>query len=194
MKGVSKFVNYSFLILISFAALGIFVTLIYGYYNHILGTNIQVGLKQIATQTSDRIIYLYDKAKQSNADPANSTSVVISSIDLNYPTEVMDRNFEVELLSSPGIWNVITSITIEGENVTIMKETSSSTKVIAKTTQRPIVTYEYDVPNVPIRLQGKFSPGDDDTLNLVRYNYDGDLEDTIILGNSTIIIGISSIK
>ena len=194
MKGISKFVNYSFMILISFVALGIFVTLIYGYYNHITKTNIQVGLEQIATQTSDKIIYLYDQAKESNADTANSTSVVISNIDLNYPTQIVDRNFEVELLSSPGIWNAITSITIEGEEVTIMKETSSSAKVIAKTTQKPIVTYEHDVPNVPIRLQGKYTPGDDDVLRLVRYNYNNNLVDTIILGNPTIVIGISSIK
>ena len=194
MKGISKFANYSFIILISFAALGIFVTLIYGYYDHIIKTNIQVGLKQIAVQTSDKILYLYDQAELSNANPANSTSVVISSIDLNYPTQVMDRNFEVELLSSPGIWNAISSITIEGENVTIMRETSSSAKVIAKTTQRPIETYEYDIPNVPIRLQGKYTSGDDDTLQLMRYNYNGDLVDTIILGSSTIIIGITSIR
>jgi len=194
MKGISKFVNYSFMILISFVALGIFVTLIYGYYNHIIKTNIQVGLEQIATQTSDKIIYLYDQAKESNADPANSTSVVISNIDLNYPTQIVDRNFEVELLSSPGIWNAITSITIEGKEVTIMKETSSSAKVIAKTTQRPIVTHEHDVPNIPIRLQGKYTPGNDDVLRLVRYNYNDNLVDTIILGNSTIVIGISSIK
>ena len=194
MKGVSKFVSYSFMILISFVALGVFVTLIYGYYNHVIRTNIQVGLKQIATRTSDKILYLYDQARQSDASPVSSTSVVISNIDLNYPAQVMDRNFEVELLSSPGIWNVITSITIEGENATIKKETSSSTKIIAKTTQKPIITYEYDVPNIPIRLQGKYSSGDDDILKLVRYNYNNNLEDTIILGDSTIIIGISSIK
>ena len=75
-----------------------------------------------------------------------------------------------------------------------MKETASSAKVIAKTTQRPIITYEYDVPNVPIKLQGKYSSGDDDTLRLIRYNYNGVLEDTIILGNSTLVIGVSSIR
>jgi len=151
-------------------------------------------LKQIAAQTADNILYLYDQAKESDASPTNSTSIILSSIDLNYPNQVVDRNFEVELVSSPGIWNVVTNITIDDVNATIRKESTSGAKIIAKTTQKPIVSYEHDVANVPIGLQGKYRSGDDDTLRLVRYNYNDSLEDVIILGNSSIIIGISSIK
>ena len=45
----------------------------------------------------------------------------------------------------------------------------------------------------PIVLQGKFKSGESDTLKLVRYNYNGDIQDVIILGESDIIIGIVSI-
>jgi len=194
MKGLSKFVTYSLIILSSFVVLIFLTTLIYSYYEQVLRTNIQTGLKQIAAQTADNILYLYDEAKGSDASPVNSSSVVLSTIDLNYPDQVVDRNFEVELVSSPGIWSMITNLTIKGTNATIMKESVSGAKVIAKTTQRPIVDYEYDVPNVPIKLQGKFSSGDNDILRLIRYNYNGTLKDVIILGNSTIIIGITSIN
>ena len=194
MKGASEFISYTFIILLSFVALTIFVTLIYGYYNHITETNIQVGLKQIATQTADNIFYLYDQAKESDAAPGNSTSITLSSVDLNYPTQIGDRNFEVELVSTPGIWNVITNFTIEDVNATIRIESISGAKILAKTTQRPVFSYEHAVPNVPIKLQGKYRSGGNDTLTLVRYNYNGTLDDVIILGNSSIIIGITSIN
>jgi len=194
MKGISRFVTYSLIILSSFIVLTFFITLMYDYYDRVLETNIQVSLKQIAVRTADNILYLYDQAKESDASPANSTSITLSSIDLNYPDQVVDRNFEVELVPSPGIWNVITNLTIDGLNATILKEFTSGSKVIAKTTQRPILSYEYDVANVPIKLQGKFRSGGNDTLRLVRYNYNDALEDIIILGNSSIIIGITSIK
>jgi hypothetical protein len=151
-------------------------------------------LKEISAQTSDSILYLYNQAKESDASPKNSSSVILSSIDLKYPNQISGKNFEVELISSPGIWNQITNITINNANATILKETSSGAKIIAKTKQDPIISYEYDVPNVPIRLQGKYTPGGNDTLSLVRYNYNGTVEDVIILGNSSVIIGITSIN
>ncbi len=194
MKGISRFITYSLVILSSFVVLTLFTTLIYSYYNRVLETNIQVSLKQIAVQTADSILYLYEQAEESDASPVNSTSTTLSNIDLNYPNRVEDRNFEIQLMSSPGIWNMITNLTINNVNVTILKESTSGTKIIAKTTQKPIVSYEYDITNVPIKLQGKYRSGGNDTLRLVRYNYNGSLEDIIILGNSSIIIGITSIK
>ena len=194
MKGISRFVTYALIILSSFVVLIFFTTLIYDYYDRVLKINIQVSLKQVAAQTADNILYLYDQAKESDASPTNSTSITLSNIDLNYPNQVVDRNFEVELLSSPGIWNVITNLTIDNVNATIRKESISGTKIIAKTTQKPLVSYEYDVANVPIKLQGKYRSGGNDTLRLVRYNYADSLEDVIILGNSSIIIEITSIK
>ena len=194
MKGISKIVDYSFILLSSFIVMTLFTILIYGYYNHELKTNIEVSLKQIAAQTSDSILDLYNRAKESDANPKNSSSVILSSIDLKYPNQISGKNFEVELISSPGIWNQITNITVNSANATIVKETSSGAKIIVKTKQRPVVSYEYNVPNVPIRLQGKYASGGNDTLSLVRYNYNGTVEDVIVLGNSTIIIGITSIK
>jgi len=194
MKGISRFVTYSLIILSSFIILTFFTTLIYSYYNKVLKTNIQVSLKQIAAQTADSIIYLYDQAKESDASPANSSSITLSDIDLNYPNQVGNRNFEVELVTSPGIWSVVTNISIGGVNATVRKESTSGAKIIAKTIQRPIVSYEYDVANVPIKLQGKYRSGGNDTLRLVRYNYNSSLEDIIIIGNSSIIIGITSIN
>jgi len=193
MKGISRLVTYAITIMFGFIIVTVFSTLIYGYYDQILKSNIRASLKQIATQTALSITKLYYLGKESNVIPDNSSSIIISEIDLNYPNKISGKDFEVELVSSPGIWNIITGITINGENVTIKKETTSGAKIITKTTQRPFVSYEYDLPNLPIVLQGKFRSGENDTLRLVRYNYDGVVYDSIILGESEIIIRITSI-
>ncbi len=194
MKGISEFANYLFIILFGFVVMILFTTLIYGYYENVLKMNIQVSLKQIASQTSDTILYLYEKSKESNSNPKNSSSITLSNIVLNYPNQVSGKNFELELVSSSGIWNQVSNVTINNLNVTIMKETSSGAKIIAKTRQKPIVIYEYDVPNVPIKIQGKYTSGGNDTLRLVRYNYNDNVEDVIILGNSSVIIEITTIN
>jgi hypothetical protein len=193
MEGVSKFISYALTILSGFIVLTLLVSLIHGYYNRMMESNIRAVLRQIAAQTASSVVYLYNQGKESNANPPNSSSITLSYMDLNYPDRIGGKNFEVELLSSPGIWNVIANFTINGV-ATIRKESTSGAKVIAKTTQKPIISYEYDIPNIPILLQGKFRSGGNDTLRLVRYNYNGSLQDVIILGESDIIIGITSIS
>lgn len=194
MKGISNFVSYTFTILFGFTILILFSSLIYSFYEQVQKTSIISSLKQLSIQTSNGIIKLYDLSKEFKTNPANSTSIIISNVTLNYPEKIVDRNYEVELLSSPGIWNSITNFTIGEKNVTIIKETESSSKIVVRTTQKPIETYEYDLPNIPIILQGKFKSGENDVLRLVRYNYNGTIEDRIILGESDIIVGISSIR
>ncbi len=194
MKGLSRFVTYVFTILLGFIILSVFSLLIFGYYDQVLKSDITSGLKQIAIQTVSGIIELYGLAEGYETIPKNFSLIVISSIDLNYPDEVSGRSFEVELVSSPGIWSIITNMTINGESVEGKKETTSGSKIIVKTTQGPYVSYEYDVPNVPIVLQGRFRSGESDTLKLIRYNFNGTVEDRIVLGESDILVGITSIN
>ena len=193
MKGISNFVSYTFTILFGFTILILFTSLIYSFYDQVQKTSITASLKQVSIQTTGSIVQFYNLGKEFNTNPANSTSIIISNISLNYPEKIGDKNYEVELLSSPGIWNSITNFTIDSRNVTVIKETKSSSKIIARTTQRPFITYEQDLPNIPIILQGKFRSGENDILILVRYNYNGTIEDRIILGQSDIIVGITSI-
>lgn len=194
MKGISKFVSYSLTVLIGFIVLAFFVSLINSYYKQAVKSNIKAGLKEIALQTSDGISKLYEISKKTNTNPENSTSIVLSTMELNYPEKVAGKSYEVDLISSPGIWNFITNFTISGKNVTINKEMNSGGKIIVKTTQIPIVEYEYDLPNIPLLLEGSFRSGENDTLRLVRFNYNGSVNDCVILGNSNLIVGVTSIK
>jgi len=193
MKGISNYVTYAITIMFGFIIVTVFSTLIFSYYDQIQKNNIKASLKQITIQTTNSITDLYYSSKGSNIVPENSTSIVLSEIDLNYPNKISGKNFEVELASSPGIWNSVTNMTISGENANIKTETNSGTKIIARTTQRPFVSYEYDFFNLPIVLQGKFRSGQNDTLRFIRYNYNGNIDDTIVLGESNIIIEVTSI-
>jgi hypothetical protein len=194
MKGLSNYISHALIVMLGFIIVTFFTTALYRIYDKILVSNMQAGLKQVTIQTMSGINYLYDESKKSNAAPTNSSSVVISDITLNYPEKISGRNFEVELISSPGIWNVITNLVIGDTIATINKETESGSKIIAKTTQKPLITYEYDAPNIPVKLQGKFKSGVNDTLRVVRYNYNGTIENIIILGESNIIIGITGTR
>jgi hypothetical protein len=194
MKGVSNFITYSITILLGFLILTSFSLLIYGYYDQVSKSNIEVSLKQVCIQTLTGIIDLYNKGKNSDVIPENSSSIVLSEIELNYPDKISNKNFEIELVMSPGIWNTISNLTDNEESVEVRKEISSGSKIIARTTQRPFVEYVYDIPNIPLYLQGKFRSGENDILRLIRYNYNGQIQETVILGESEIIVGINSIN
>lgn len=193
MKGVSNFITYTITILLGFVIVTAFSLIIYGYYSQISKSNIERSLEQVCIQTIISIINLYNQGKILEFTPEINSSIILSEIELNYPVKVSDRNFEVELVSSPGVWNIISNLTIDGATAQIRKEINSGAKIIARTTQRPFVSHEYEVPNIAIVLQGKFKSGENDTLRLIRYNYNGNIEDVIILGKSDLIIGISSV-
>lgn len=194
MKGLSKFVTYTFTILFSFIILSAFSSLIYSYYNQISKSNIESGLKQICIQTFVGIVNLYNQGTNNDVIPANSTSSVISHITLNYPDSISGKNFEVDLIPSSGIWNTVKNMTINGRTANIKQEIDSGAKIVAKTIENPYFSYEYALPNIPIILQGKFRSGNNDTLILVRYNDNGTVEDRVILGNSDILVGIKSMS
>ena len=194
MKGVSKFITYTFLILLGFVMLTLFTTTIYNYYNNILRRNIDVGMKQIAVQTSTEIIKLYDVGKSSNTRPTNASLTVISEIDLNYPIRISQKNYEVRLVSSPGIWTQIKSFKIDNSTATIKDEKISGSRIVVKTTQSPIVAYDFQISNIPVPVQGIFRSGENSTLKYIRYNYNGTVNDTIVLGESNLIIGVVKIQ
>ncbi len=194
MKGLSKFVEYAFIILFGFTVLSLLTSMIYTYYNKTLERNINSGLKQVALQTSDAILKLYDTGQDIKAEPENASAVIVANMDINYPNNIGGRNFEVDLISSPGIWVQVTNLTIDSEDANIRKETSSGAKILVKTTQDPFLSYEYPLPNIAIDIQGKYTSGSNDTLSYIKYNYLGTEHDIIVLGDFDFIVGVDTIK
>ena len=193
MKGISQFIVYTLTILFGFVTVTIFSLLIYGYYDQVLKTNIEVGLREVSLHTWSGISKLYELGDKSAVTPTNSTAVIIANISLNYPQNVVGSKYEVELISATGIWNQIINITIDGVNASIKDEETSGPKIVAKTTQTPFISYKHAIPNLPFEIQGKYRPGEEQMLRYVRYNYNGTEKNVVILGEYKVIVDLVNI-
>lgn len=190
-KAQAKLIEHVFTILLGVILLTSIVALVYSFYMNSIKTEIRESLKQIAIYTSDNIINIYKTAKASDAQPSNQTSVLIKEIDLNLPAEVSKRNYEVFLISSSSLWLSITNFTVDEQNVSSIVETSGP-KVVAQTTQDPKITVEQSISNIDIALQGRSENGKEGKLRYYRYNINGTIYDSIVLGEADVLIRITA--
>ncbi len=162
--------------------------------NAAIEKNIRASLTQLAIQTSDSIVRLYDTSKDSRASPSTNSSVLLSTMDLNFPSDVSNRNYRIELVSANGIWSQIDSINIGGVNITATNgsliETTFAAKVVAESLQSPLVKVEYVIPNIPVTLQGFSENGMQNNLKYYRVNFNGTITDRIVLGNISSLIDL----
>lgn len=192
-KAQAKLIEYTLTILLSVLVMISVIAIVYTFYINVLKNEIRESLKQIALQTSESIIKIYQTAKIVKAQPSNQTSILINEIELNLPTDVSKRNYEVILINPNPLWLNIRNFTIDGENVSIIVETSGP-KVIVQTTQDPIIKVEHSLPNIDINLQGKIENGKDSKLRYYRHNINGTIKDSVVLGEADILIDITSMS
>jgi len=178
-------ISFSLIILISVS------TIIYNFYSTSINVDVEKGLRELSIQTVDNIIRLYKNAKGSSSQPSNSTSVLISQLDLSLPSQVSGRNYEIYLVGANNIWINIINFTVSNQNVTSVIKTPMA-KVIARTTQNPIISIEYDIPNVDVGVQGRSANGINSKISYYRYNYNGTVYDKIVLGQSDVLIDITN--
>ena len=192
-KGQAKLIEYVLTISFSVIILIGVTTMIYSFYITAIRTDAEKSLQELSIQVADNILKLYKNAKDSKAQPANSSSILIGEIDLSLPSHVSRRNYEIVLISSNPIWANIINFTVDGQNVSSIIKTSGA-KIVARTTQTPFVTVEYDVPNIDVGVQGRSVNGADSKLSCYRYNFNGTVYDKIVLGSSDILVDITSIS
>jgi hypothetical protein len=192
-KGQANLIEYVLTILFSVVILISISSLIYSLYSTALKTDIEKGLKQLSMQVADNILKLYANAKNSKAQPQNSSSILISELDLNLPSHISRRNYEIFLVSGSQIWVNVINLTVESQNISSSIKTSGA-KIVAKTTQDPFVTVEYDIPNIDVGVQGRSANGVDSKLSYYRYNFNGSVYDKIVLGSSDILIDITNVS
>lgn len=193
MKGQARFVEYILVVLFGSLVVVSISTLIYVFYISTLRNEIRENLNQLTLQVSNEIGKAYEIAKSSKAQPSNYTSILLGKVELNLPASVSRRNYEIILVNVNPVWISITNVTINNQNISFIEKTSGA-KVIAKTTQDPIVTVEQGIPNIDVGVYGKSENGNDDRLSYYRYNINGTIYDGIVLGKSDILVGISSIS
>lgn len=190
MKGVSTLLTYILILSISTITLIIFTLMVVSYYKNTSRALIESNFKQLAVYTSVEIINMYNENSKSTIVPEINTSTNLSTLILNYPQKIGSTVYQIDFISTTGIWNFINF----SSQSQLLKEESSSNKIYLKTLQEPFVEYYYSLPNIPIELQGSFKSGELPILRYVRYNYNGKIYDRIILGGDDIIIGLIKIQ
>jgi len=190
-KAQAKLIEHAVTILLGIIVMTSIVALVYSFYMNALKTEIRESLRQIALYTSDNIIKICNTAKTTKAQPSNQTSILISEIDLSLPAEVSKRNYEVILVGANSLWPVITNVTVSNQNISFIIKTSGA-KIVAQTTQDPKITVEQNIPNIDIDLQGMSKNGKEGKLRYYRYNINGTIYDSIVLGEADILMRITA--
>jgi len=184
-KGQAEVIQYTITILLGVIILIGATLIIFNLYDRSIRADIEKSLDQIAAQTSDRILKLYEVGKDSRIQPT-STSVLIVQDELRLPDAISNRKYEVVLITGNPIFSNIVNITINNRSViSVIK--SSSAKVMARTVDDPIITVTRDLPNIEAFVQGIGDPTDN-KLSYYRYPLNGTTFDRIILGSSEILI------
>ena len=190
-KAQAKLIGYSLTILLSVILMISVTALVYSFYTSAIRTEISQSLNQIAASVSDSIVNMHKSSKATDFQPSNYSSILISEIGLSLPSEVAKRNYEVMLISPSSLWIGITNFTIDDQNVSSITDTSGP-KIVVQTTQDPIVKVERSLPNMDVLLQGKSENGEDGELRYYRYNINGTIYDSVVLGKSDILMNVIS--
>ena len=192
-KGQASLIEHTLTIFLALIILISVSALIYSFYSTVSKSSIEASLREVCLQTADGIVKLYENARSSDYQPSNSSSILLGEINLNLPSHVSRKNYVVYLISPNPIWVNVNNLTMDGQNISGITETSAA-KVVAKTTQEPFVTVEHEIPNIGIALQGETENDEDDELRYFRYNFNGTVYDKIVLGSYDILIDITSIS
>jgi len=191
MKAQATLIENAILVLLGSLMLSVVVILLYNFYEQHLRTEIQNSLTQIAIDVSSNLLRLYEAGKKSKILVAENQSKKILEIELDLPERVSGRSYEVILVSPNPLWTTISLVKVGGKEV-VSVPAPPGAKVIARTTQKPFVTIEYEIPNIDVSLQGK-TDGSDSKLRYYRYNIAGVTRDKIVLGDQEILMDVTSV-
>ena len=192
-KGQAEVVENLFTILFGIIVLAAISIIAYNLYTNQLRSEIEKNLREIGSGISSHILKLYEVGKNSKYYPRVNESLKLAEVDLKLPNQVSGRNYEVILISASPIWVQISNISVGGAAPATAMIMPAGVKMILRTTQSPIVEIEQEVPNVDVSVQGKSENGLNSLLRYYRYNFNGTIKDSIVLGDYGIIIDISKV-
>ena len=186
MKAQVQIIENVFMIFLSVVFLTVISILSYSIYTTQLKGEIENSLRQIGMGISKSMIKLYEIGKESKYFPNENESKKLAEIELKLPSHISGKNYEILLFANP--------ILIQISNMSVNESsppytiTTYGTKILLRTTQYPEVSVEVDVPNIGVPVQGKSENGLNSSLAYYRYNFNGTIEDIILLGPQDIII------
>jgi len=193
VKGQAEIAENVIVILFGVIILTAISAIAYNLYTTQLRNEIENNLKQMGIEISNNILRLYESGKDSEYSPAANESAKLVEINLNLPSQVSGRNYEIILSEANPVWIQISNITVGGTSP-VSVATVPGAKIILMTTQSPIVKIEHEIPNIDVPVQGMSENGLNSTLIYYRYDLDGTTKNKIVLGNYDILIDITSVS
>lgn len=193
-KGQAEVVENVFTIFFGVVILAAISIVAYNLYTNQLRSEIENSLKQVGVEISNNILKLYEIGEKSKYSPRVNETAKLAEIDLNLPSQVSGRNYEIFLISSNPIWVQISGLAIAGITPEAPIITSPGAIVVLRTTQHPEVTIEQEVPNVDVLVQGKVENGLNSKLSYHRGNFNGTMKDYIVLGEEEIIVNLIKVS
>jgi len=190
-KGQAQFIEHILTVLFSVLVVVGISALVYSFYYTSLQRESTTELRQVVTQTSDTLLKLYEIGKKSSVSPDTNKSILISSIDLTLPKQIGGGNYELSLIGKRGVWSSIINMTIGGVTI-IPTERTGGIKIIGRMIDSK-VEVEFDIPNLEIEVQG-MTNGENATMKYYRVNDNGTIFDSVVLGDSGVIIRIFGIS
>jgi len=191
-KGQEKLLEYLMTVIFSMLVLVAVSTMVRTFYTNALKTNIAQSLDQLASQVSNEIVKYHQFAKDVKTQPKVNSSVLLYETTLKLPATISNRNYEILLLTSSPSWISITSSNISGVNMTPITRTSGA-KVVARTTQDPVVSVEKDIPNIDMDVEGLVQNGVSATLRYYKFNSQNTIYNMVVFGEPGIITKITSV-
>lgn len=191
MKGISSFIEYTLVIALGAVLLSIAAYMAYSFYNTALENSVRNELKQVAIQTSESVLKLYEIGKNSKINPPLNATVLIATETIPLPSDLAGKNYKITLVPSSTLWAAINNITVN--QVTMPYTTATNANVQAESTQYPLVSVTQDMPNLDIYVQGS-SRITNSTLAYYRYNINGNISDVIMLGTSNVFIQVQEVS
>lgn len=187
LAGQSSLIGFAFTVLLAVVVITSISLLFFSFYNDVREQEVRQGLNQIALSAGNQIVKMYEISGSSGAEPANSSSILINSVDLGLPAQAGGSNYEISLVTANDLTIILTTSQIEGLNATQARQSAGS-KIVARSTSDPIMEVERDLPELGIVVQGTAQGGQNTTLRYYRINSNNTVYDTVILGDSSLFI------
>jgi hypothetical protein len=157
MKGQAILISYTLAVLLTVIFITFSSLMFFSFYSNFLKNQAKSDLETLSLELYSSIVKAYEVGKNSEILPKNNSCILIEKINLNFPSKVLSKNYEIEVQPSE-------------ENM----------KIKAKILDTE--DFEVKLPKIYVDFEGKIESGKKTNLYYYRCNLNNEVSDKIILG------------
>lgn len=189
MKGVSPFISTAFAVLFGIVLMSAVILTLSGVQTSGIERTIQDQLTVTTREMGTEVLDVYSSLKSYQKNLENNSIVLVKEIDVSLPAEIGTNNYKIQLEEPQDILLAIVQFYIDG----IAVNTTSTRPTARLVSESSNVQVENKLYNIDVGLQG-ITKGGLTKIRGYKYNVNGTTRDKIVLGDDSIIIGITSFQ